>query len=327
MKRFVLVGLLFFCLQGFAQTRPVAEEDLPVVVLDGFKLAYPDLPPRTWEQRNTRFVAIIRYEDRTEFATFLPTGEWAETRQDVNRTDLPESIISFIESRYDAYRIQSLQYVEENGGGNYYVVSLALRSNRNVTAELIFDIGGELLMIDGLPVEKNTEKSTLVRDDQTRRLRPGIQREVIDENKGVPEIVLTNLTRRYGNVQRINWTITEMGFHRGEFKFREENIATEWDDAGNQVSVVTFFNRRNAIHLIQKFLDENFPRARFISGERVVYEGRFTRMFPELGLRNYFMVEISDRPRGARTPTFFTIYFDASGQLDMIVERDPEESQ
>jgi hypothetical protein len=329
MKRFVFIGLIFLCLQGFTQTRPIAETDLPDVILKGFELAYPDLPQRTWEQRNTRFIATIKYEDRTtEFATFLEDGEWAETRYDVDRSTLPENINSFVNSRYSAYRIQNIQYVEENSGGVYYEVILVLRSNRNLTTELIFDMAGEIQMVDRLPVHESADGHVVTKNDENQRIRPGIQREVIDENKGIPEIVLNNLRRRYGVIDKIEWTKTDLGFHRGAFRFRDENIATEWDDEGNQASVITFFIKRNATHLIQQFLDQSYPRARFISGERVVYETRFTRMFPDLGLRSYFVVEISDRPRNARETIFYTIYFDQTGQLEMVVQKDvTEESE
>jgi len=328
MKRLVFIGLLFWSLQGFAQTRPVAETDLPAVVFQGFERAYPDLPARTWEQRNTRFVATIRTEDGVEVATFLETGAWAETRQSIDRAMLPEYMASFIDSRYSAYIIQSIYYVEENSGGTYYEVLLALRSNRNITTELIFDMAGKIQMVDGLPVYESAEGHIVAKDNEDIRLRPGTQREIIDENRGIPEVVLQNLRRRYGAVASIEWTQTEHGFHRGAFRFRDENIATEWDDEGNQASVITFFNRRNATHLIQQYLDQNFPRSRFISGERVVYESRFTRMFPELGLRSYFVVEISDRPRGSREPISYRIYFDHTGQLEMIVQtEEPDETE
>ena len=321
MKPLIFAGFLLVYLQGFAQ-KPIAENDLPAAILEGFELAYPDLPPRTWEQRNTRFVATIKYEDHVETATFLEDGEWAETRSNTDRASLPEEIITFIDSRYTAYRIQDLHYVEENGGGKYYAILLVLRSNRNLTTELFFDMGGDILMIDGMPVTENLDGSTVVNPDGTvGLLRPGIQKEIVDENKGVPEVVLLNLARRYGAVENIKWKRTDLGFHRGEYRFREETIATEWDDAGNQVSVITFFNRRNAVYAIQRFLSENYPRATFVSGERVTYESRFTRTFPERGLRSYFEVVISDRPRGVRTPTVYTIYFDQTGQLDMIVEK------
>ena len=322
MKRLFFIGLLFLGLQGFSQTRPIAENEIPIAILEGFERAYPDLPQRTWEQRNTRFVATIRYEDRTEVATFLETGEWAETRVDVDRASLPEDAVSFIDSRYNAYRIQRIQYVEENAGGTYYEILLVLRSNRNLTTELVFDMAGKIQMVDGLPVHESADGHVVAKDQENIRLRPGIQREIIDENKGVPEIVLQNLRRRYGAIEKIEWTKTDLGFHRGAFRFRDENIATEWDDEGNQASVITFFNQRNATHLIQQFLTQNYPRARFISGERVVYETRFTRAFPELGLRSFFVVEISDRPRGSRTTTFYTIYFDHTGQLEMIVQKE-----
>ena len=327
MKQIGIIGLLFFCLQGFAQTRPIAENELPAVILRGFERAYPDPPQRTWEQRNARFVATLRYEDRTEIATFLETGEWAETRVDIDRASLPEDAITFIETRYNAYRIQSIQEVEENGGGNYYEVLLVLRSNRNLTTELVFDLAGNIQMVDRLPVYESADGHVVAKDNQNVRLRPGIQREVVDENKGIPEIVLQNLRRRYGAVQTIEWTKNELGFHRGAFRFRDENIATEWDDEGNQASVITFFTKRNATHLIQQYLDQNYPRARFISGERVVYESRFIRLFPDLGLRSYFVVEISDRPRGAREAINYTIYFDQTGQLDMIVQTEEPETE
>jgi hypothetical protein len=328
MKQLVFVGLLLFFLQGFAQTKPIAEKDLPAVVLEGFELVYPDLPSRTWEQRNARYVAIVKYDDRTEFTTFLEDGEWAETRCDVEKSALPEKIVSYVDSHYEAYRAQSFQYVEENGGGSYYVVSLILRSNRTLTTELIFDMGGEIQMVDGLPVYESSEGRVVVKDDETKPLRPGIQKEAIDENKGVPEAVLLNLTKRYGDIKKIEWTKTDMEFHRGLFRFRDENIATEWDNEGNQVSVITFFNKKNAIYLIQKFLEDNHPRSTLIHGERVVYEGRYTRTFPEKGLRNYFVIEISDRPRGVRKPTFYTVYFDHAGQLEMIVEKEvPDENK
>jgi hypothetical protein len=328
MKRLIFIGLFFLCLQGFAQTKPMTELDLPTAVLRGFERAYPDSPQRTWEQRNTRFVATIRYEDRTETATFLETGEWAETRMDMDRNALPENIISLIESRYNAYRIQSIQYVEENSGGNYYAILLVLRSNRNLTTELIFDMAGEIQMVDGMPVYKSSDGHVVAKDNENIRLRPGIQREIIDPHKGIPEIVLHNLRRRYGAIENIEWTTTNLGFLRGAFEFRGEKIATEWDEEGNQASVITFFNKRNAIELIQRFLNESYPRARFISGERVVYETRFTRQFPELGLRSYFVIEISDRPRNSREATDYRIYFDHTGQLDMIIQQEePNESE
>jgi len=320
MKWFLFIGLIFLYLQGFAQTRPIAEADLPAVVLTGFERAYPELPQRTWEQRNTRFVATIRLEEHTEFATFLETGEWVETRQDMEQSDLPEDIIAFINDKYSAYRIESIQYVEESNGGMYYEIFLVLRSNRNISTELIFDIGGQIKMVDGLPVYETSDGQIIAREQEGIRVRPGTQREVIDVNEGIPDAVLQNFRRRYGAVERIEWEINEFGFHRGTFRFRDENIATEWDSQGNQVSVITFFNRRNAPHLIQQFLDNEFPRSRFISGERVVYESRFTRLFPELGLRNYFMVDISTRARGSRETSYYRIYFDHTGHLDIIVQ-------
>ncbi|MDR2908148.1 MAG: PepSY-like domain-containing protein [Bacteroidales bacterium] len=325
MKNVLFVGFLLLSLQVFAQ-KSIAEEDLPDVIAEGFELAYPDFPPHTWEKRNTRFVATIKYDDRTEYATFLETGEWAETRSKVDKSDLPDNLVSFVESRYDAYRIQTLHYVEENGGGNYYAVLLNLRSNKSLTTELIFDMEGAILMIDGLAVEESEEDHnfTANNDDTPKMLKPGVQKEVIDLHEGVPEIVILNLMKRYGNIEKIKWTQTDLGFRRAEYKFREETIASEWDNEGRQVSVITFFNKKNAIYSIQKYLTENYPKASILKGERIVYETRFTRLFPDKGLKSYFFVEISERPRGTKISNFYTIYFDQTGQLDMIVEQNKE---
>jgi hypothetical protein len=322
MKRIAFLGLLLFCLSGFAQ-KSIDEKDLPVVITEGFKLAYPDVVPNAWEQRNTRYVATIKYDDHTEFATFLETGEWAETRYDVDKSDLPKKITTFVDSRYDAYRVQESQYVEENGGGNYYTILLTLKSNKELITELIFDMGGDIKMIDGLTVEESSDQSIVVKDDdESQTLKPGVQKEIIDENKGVPDIVLLNLAKRYGVVEDIKWSKTNLGLHRGEFEFRENDMAAEWDEEGNQASQITFFDKKDAVYLIQKFLEETYPKAKFIRGERVVYETRFTRRFPEMGLKSYFVIEISDKPKGVKIPTFYTVYFDSSGQLDMIVEKE-----
>ncbi len=321
MKPIAFIGLLLFCLSGFAQ-KSIEEKDLPLVITEGFKLAYPDVPQHSWEQRNTRYIATIKYEDHTEFATFLETGEWAETRYDIDKSDLPEKVVAFLDSHYDAYRIEQLNYVEENGGGNYYAILMALKSNKELTTELIFDLGGDIQMVDGLTVKENSEHGIVVNEDDNQLLKPGIQKEIIDVNKGVPDMVLLNLAKRYGAVEKIKWSKTNLGFHRAEYKFRDNPIATEWDDEGNQASQITFFNKKNAVYLIQKFLEENYPRATFISGERVVYETKFTRMFPDKGLKSYFVIEISNKPKGVKEPTFYTVYFDNTGQLDMIVEKE-----
>lgn len=323
MKLLILIGLLGLGLHGFAQQKPISEKELPAFVAEGFALAYPDRPECTWEKRNARFVATIKYEDRTEIATFLENGEWAETRVNISNSELPEKLLEFTNSRYDAYRIESAQYVEESGGGNYFALMLALKSNKELTTELIFDLAGDIQMIDGMAVEADSDESIVVKNDTKTALRPGIQKEVIDENKGIPDIILLNIAKRYGiTPDKIKWSKTDLGFHRAEYMFREVNMASEWDNDGNQASVITFFTKKTAVYPIQKFLDENYSKASFISGERVVYESKFTRMFPNMGLKSYFHVVISERARGAKTPTFYTVYFDHTGQLDMIVEQE-----
>ncbi len=309
MKNWIFALLILAFLPLSAQK--IEEKDVPEVVKQSLQLAYPDNQSRTWNMREGLYVAQVKAENHLEYASFLENGEWVDTRYAVELDEIPENIPEYLKTQYNGYKVLSYQYVEENHGGSYYLVLVALKSNKVMTSELTFSLSGEIQKIDGMI----TQGDQLVMDSVVNKGQA--MKAMIEITP--PEAVLKMFIRRFPNAKNLKWKISNE-LYLANFEFRNQPYEAEFSPEGEIVSTTNFFDKKSMIPAIEEYLSQNNKKAKFIEGRRTIYENRYARKHPEKNLKSFYSVEISEKVDKNKEPKHSKLFFDQSGQLDMIVE-------
>lgn len=126
-----------------------AEESVPQKVKEAFTQKFPEAKRVDWEQEGLVWEAEFKFQKKDYSASFDSLGKWLETEYSMKKKDLPADIKSKLDSLWNEYDIESVDYIttpEYEG----YEVEVEIE---DTTYEVLIDLN------------KGIVKKELVKDD------------------------------------------------------------------------------------------------------------------------------------------------------------------
>ena len=113
MKKFIYItglvaALSIFTTASFAQIRKI-----PAEVTNAFQEKYPNATSVEWRDKLSSFTASFQLDSTTYIAQFSNKGEWENTEEAIDETDLPEEVKGgFDKSKYTEWTIGQVTKIE-----------------------------------------------------------------------------------------------------------------------------------------------------------------------------------------------------------------------
>jgi hypothetical protein len=140
-----LALLLAFGNNTFAQLRKIPSE-----VTDAFSEKYPQAKGVEWKDKLSAFSAGFNLDDKHYLASFSNKGEWQNTEQDIEESELPAVIKdSYGKTKYADWKINKVTKIELPDNVLQYRVEIG--SGDIKKRRLLFNTDGRLLK-DGLTI-------------------------------------------------------------------------------------------------------------------------------------------------------------------------------
>ncbi|WP_181885248.1 PepSY-like domain-containing protein [Pontibacter diazotrophicus] len=81
------------------------ESSVPQGVQDAFKNKYPNMTAPSWDREDdNKYEATFNRDGKTYEAKFSANGEWLKTERDVNRSEVPQAVLTALaNSEYAAW--------------------------------------------------------------------------------------------------------------------------------------------------------------------------------------------------------------------------------
>ncbi len=313
-----LTILFLFCL-GNAWAQKLSKNDLPLSVVAGFEKAYPETKVKKWELVDGKYRATVKKGTDAEFAVFISNGEWIETLYKLSDDEIPTRIFDFLDNNFKGYAIDDIFYVEENKGGSYYLINAFLRSNKNISVRMIFDLVGEIKKIDDdhVKISGNDEIYAESTDSSTENKNNLISQEV-----NASEEMLKILRRKFPQYTNLTWSKTNEEHKIALLNFREDKYEAEFDENDELISTSSYFTKKNIPHFaIESTLKSDYSKAKFVEGKKVLFESKYARKYPDKKSKNYYAVTISQKIKGSKKLKISDIIFDMNGNVDMIIDQ------
>ena len=77
-----------------------AAQTIPADVKTAFAKSFPNITVKKWDKEDGNYEANFSKDGETMSATFDAKGNWMETETDIKVSELPASIISYINANY-----------------------------------------------------------------------------------------------------------------------------------------------------------------------------------------------------------------------------------
>ncbi|MGE5430022.1 MAG: PepSY-like domain-containing protein [Syntrophomonadaceae bacterium] len=153
--------ILAFSFCSYAQSKKNdAKKNVPQVVLDSFKKAYPNAvikgSGKEVEEGKT-FYEIESVDGKVKRdLLYLPDGKVAEVEEKISNNDLPASVIASVKKESPKGKITTAERVTKDGTENY---ELIVKDGRN-SMELVLDKNGKVITkeIKGSKQEKESDE-------------------------------------------------------------------------------------------------------------------------------------------------------------------------
>jgi hypothetical protein len=126
MKKIIYITGLFVVLaltttNTFAQIRKI-----PAEVTNAFQEKYPDAKSVEWRDKLSSFTASFQLDSTTYIAQFSNKGEWENTEEAIDDTELPEEVkAGFDKSRYADWNMGQVTKIELPGDQFQYKIEVA----------------------------------------------------------------------------------------------------------------------------------------------------------------------------------------------------------
>lgn len=144
MKKIIYVIGLFFALTlittiSFAQIRKI-----PAEVTNAFQEKYPEAKSVEWRDKLSSFTASFQLDSTTYVAQFSNKGEWENTEEAIDESELPEEVnAGFDKSKYADWNITRVTKIELPGDEFQYRIEVAKGDIKK--RNLYFNSEGRLL--------------------------------------------------------------------------------------------------------------------------------------------------------------------------------------
>ena len=126
-----------------AQEKKISESEVPKVVVDSFRIKYPEVKTIRWVSEDNNYEVTFKLEGIKYEANYSSKGEWIETARTFKKLELPDSVKTTLQSGdYAKWKIISLQKVETPEYKLLYMVEV---SKNKESKELYFTPEGVLV--------------------------------------------------------------------------------------------------------------------------------------------------------------------------------------
>ncbi len=130
MKKNFLAIILLLTISCSAQT-------IPAEVKTAFEKSFPGITVKKWDKEDGNYETNFSKDSKTMSATFTAAGVLEETETDIQVSELPSSVASYIKSNYKGATIKEAAIIEK-GSNKMYEAEVKGK-------DLLFDMDGKFL--------------------------------------------------------------------------------------------------------------------------------------------------------------------------------------
>ena len=126
MKKIIYIAGLFIVLALTTTNTSAQIRKIPAEVTNAFQQKYPDAKSVEWRDKLSSFTASFQLDSTTYIAQFSNKGEWENTEEAIDESDLPEEVkAGFDKSRYTDWNIGQVTRIELPGDELQYRIEVA----------------------------------------------------------------------------------------------------------------------------------------------------------------------------------------------------------
>jgi len=140
MKTTILLSALIFAFGG-AVAQNLSPEQVPSVVANGLRVAYPKVADLEWKLKDDLYHADFEI-GKDDYDVWLDaTGKIVKRKYEIASTHLPTAVQATLKKEYAAYRIDDVEKIEVNGTSTYTVELKKVKEE----IDLVFSEDGKVL--------------------------------------------------------------------------------------------------------------------------------------------------------------------------------------
>jgi hypothetical protein len=115
-----------------------AAQTIPTEVKTAFAKSFPNTTVKKWDKEDGNYEANFSKDGKTMSATFDAKGNWMETETDIKVSELPPSVISYINANYKGASVKEAAIISNPGSKKLYEAEVKGK-------DLLFDEQGKFL--------------------------------------------------------------------------------------------------------------------------------------------------------------------------------------
>ncbi len=131
MKKSLIVAAILIATSCAAQT-------IPAEVKTAFVKSFPNTTVKKWDKEDGNYEANFSKDGATMSATFDAKGNWMETETDIIVSELPASVISYINANYKGVTIKEAAIISNPESKKLYEAEVKGK-------DLLFDENGKFM--------------------------------------------------------------------------------------------------------------------------------------------------------------------------------------
>jgi Putative beta-lactamase-inhibitor-like, PepSY-like len=131
MKQLLIVAAILLATSCAAQT-------IPAEVKTAFAKSFPNTTVKKWDKEDGNYEATFSKDGKTMSATFDAKGNWIETETDIKVSELPASVISYINANYKGATVKEAAIISNPESKKLYEAEVKGKG-------LLFDEQGKFL--------------------------------------------------------------------------------------------------------------------------------------------------------------------------------------
>ena len=131
MKSSLALVLLIVSFATTGCTQKVNEKDLPTLVKTAFNTKFPGATAVKWGKENAKeYEAEFNFNNNTVSANFKLDGSWVETETTIPPSELPETVINAVKTKYPGSIYGRTEKIEKPGGKILYEVNITVNGKK-----------------------------------------------------------------------------------------------------------------------------------------------------------------------------------------------------
>jgi small nuclear ribonucleoprotein (snRNP)-like protein len=209
-----------------------------------------------------------------------------------------------------------------------------LKSSKDYTRPLLFDITGMIKKIDGLEVRQTGD---ITADDYTEKKTDATMAQSAPKSEEQPtiskssnitagekvlrisNIIMKQFNKRFPRAEKVSWTKQGQEFIAKLTNY-DQQVEAVFLENGMQVYTSYPFDKYNIPDPIAAHLKNDPAKYKFVSGKRVVYESKYRRSVVETAAgekpQDFYEVIVSYRIPKSKKTEYYRFRFNQTGQFE-----------